>query len=1067
MRYIRQKLLALALIITLGSLLGMLGFSLWDKVPTPVTQVSWSPNAKWIESPQPSYRLYARHTVNLTSDVQAAWLRLSADNSFILYVNGKQVGRQFPPTNTSSSISFASFNTLPNQNINDSSPYKFLPDNLFIGYPHSWKQTFYIDLSKFLQVGKNVIALEVQKPQNSVRAVVEGYVYTTKGAKPLSLTTGESDWKVTTLAENHQRLSWFDPDFPDSNWVEAKWGDVIQEKTFSRLSKNIYDRFLEGSWITGTVNNKGEFWLQKTWNIPQVQGRTFIRFTGDGEYSLLVNNQLVSSYESNAQRLLHIFEITDLIRKGNNLLIAKVSEPLSIDSISSQKRPLGFFLDGWSENPSRKVVLTVATDSSWESSSKEHSNQLDSDSQSLENAIAFKSVNPQEFDFQFEGNAYLLNYPDFLLHSTLWQLLGITFSISAAWLLGGLVFHHRNGLNALTAGAGLMLPATLFLIGIGLLKHRYAESEQSILFAQNSTNAIILLGFICIQSLTIFCFFWSKSQYSLSKINTPIELPSQQKNTDGSIPRKLSWISLPPQLLLSGQWILLAIVIVIGFGLRIYHLEATARDNDENTSLDAIRGILRTGAPFNTSGIWYTRGPLYHYVVALWLRLVGYSSENARLSSAIFGTVTLVVVFFLVRKFTGKVWLAILITAILAIDPWQLSHSRNTRFYQFLQMNVMFSFYFFAKGFIFKEGKIYQHLFFVSTTAFLLSQEGCITLLPCFLVGFLCFYTPFSLKEDWSIVLGSLMTMSIYIFNGLFFLFLSLTPPVGISSGTSTPLKLHLGDITGFTQGLLVGNSRINILYSLFFLLGFVYFLIKRNGKLVFLFSSVMLFLLSSTFLVSRLSLRYTFPVYPLIIILSVYSAFCILNSLARSLEHGIKSLLPLRAIALCSVILLLASNIEPLRVLSAYPEALERQNQQIFEYVQQHLKPNDVVIANIPAAAAIALDKLDYFLPSQGLLSLDGFYIKHGRMIDRWAGGQVINSPDQIKSILEKSNRVWVQLDYYPRPLSPNQMELYDYVNSLGRSVYEPYGARLRLWQREDGIIPQNVNKGKDLGNY
>jgi hypothetical protein len=1065
MRYIRQKLLALALVITLGSLLGMLGFSLWDKVPTPVTPVSWSHNAKWMESPQPSYRLYARHTVNLSSDVQAAWLRVSADNSFILYVNGKQAGRQFPPTNSTSSSSFASFNTLPNQNINDSVPYKFLPENLFIGYPHSWKQTFYVDLSKFVHAGKNVIALEVQKPQNTVSAVVEGYIYTVKGAKPLSLTTGESEWKVATLAENYQRLSWFDPDFPDSSWAEAKWGDVIQEKTFSRLSKNIYDRILEGSWITGNANHKGEFWLDKTWSIPQVQGRAFIRFAGDGEYSLLLNNQLVGAYKSDDQSQLHIFEITDLIKKGDNFLIAKVSEPLLLDSTSSQKRPLGFFLDGWLENRSGEVITTIATDISWANSVKEPSNQLDR--QSPEPAIAFKSVNPQEFDSRFEGNAYLLNYPDFLLHSGLWQLLGITLSISAAWLLGWLGFRHRTGLNALTTGAGLILPATLFLIGIGLLKHRYAESEPSILFAQNSTNAIILVSFICIQSLTLFCFFWRKSQYAVPIANIPIELRSQPKNTDAAMPKKWSWISLPPQLLLAGQWIVLAIVIAIGFGLRIYHLDATARDNDENTSLDAIRGILRTGAPFNTSGIWYTRGPLYHYVVALWLRLVGYSSENARLSSAIFGTVTLVVVFFLVRKFTGKVWLAILITAILVIDPWQLSHSRNTRFYQFLQMNVMLSFYFFAKGFIFKEGRNYQHLFFVATTAFLLSQEGCITLLPCFLVGFLCFYRPFSLKEDWSIVLGSMMTMLIYVFNGIFFLFLSLTPPVGISSGTSTPIKLHLGDVTGFIQGLLVGNSRINIIYSLFFLLGLVYFLIKRNGKLVFLFSSVLLFLFSSTFLVSRLSLRYVFPVYPLIVILSVYSAFCILNSLARLLEHEIKSLLPLRAIALCSVILLLATNIEPLRVLSAYQEALERQNQQLFEYVQQHLKPDDVVIANIPAAAAIALDKLDYFLPSQGLLSLDGFYMNQGRMIDRWAGGQVINSSDQINAILEKSNRVWVQLDDYPRPLSPNQMELYDYIRSLGRSVYEPYGVRLRLWQKEDGIIPLNLNQGKDLGNY
>jgi hypothetical protein len=1059
MKRFGHSLLAFVLVVTLGCLLGLLGFAIWDKAPTPLTSVPWSSDAQWIQTEQPSYRLYARHTFNLASKAQAAWLRLSADNSFILYVNGKQQGRQLATSN--SSLPFASRNTLDNQNINDSASYDVRLENRFIGYHNHWKQTYYVDLSSVLQVGKNVIALEVQKHRQDVRFIAEGYVYPVKGGNPINFTTGKSDWRISTFEENNQSSTWFEPDFPDNGWSSAKLGGSIKERTFSRLSPNIFNRFLEGSWITGTESDKGELWLQKTWDTSQVQEaqpRAFIRFSGEGEHSLLLNGQMVDNYVSEDSRNLHQFEVTDLLKHGKNTIIARVARSLTNNSDDAKKLPLGFFLDGWRETRNGEVFDAIATDSSWKTSTDAAFNE------SSPNAIIYRYPDSQEFERHFEGNAYLLNFPDFLLRNISWAGLGTILAITNAILIGRFGLFTEGVLNSLTAGAGIMMPGTFFLIGMGLLKHRYAESEMGLLFAQPSANILILLGFIGIQVITLLGSLWYNSlNLYRGKIN---KLSAGEKNVE-STAQNWGWLFSKLQLSNWGQWILLSMIVAVGFGMRSYDLAATSRDSDENTSLDAIRGIVNTGAPVATSGIWYTRGPLYHYIVALWLKIFGFSSENARFTSVIFGTVTLVVVFLIARKFTGKIWLALLVTAILAIDPWELAISRNTRFYQFLQMNVMFAFWFFAKGFIFREGKTYQHLFFVSTMAFLLTQEGYLTLLPCFLIGFLCFYKPFSLKKDWSIVFSSALVLVIFGFNGIFFLIRCLTPPVGISSGSSVQVRLQLGDITGFTEGLLVGNSRINIIYSLFFLLGFLYFLVKRNTRLVFLFSSVIAFLLTITLLVVQISPRYTYGVYPLFVVLSVYSAFCILLSIGKILETGINNLLPLRAIALACVILIFMGNLEPNRVLAGYKDALARQNPELFEHVKQNLQPDDVVVANLPAAAAVSLGKLDYFLPSQGILSLDGFYLKQGQMIDRWAGGKVISNVDQFAELLNKSNRVWIQLDDNPRPNEPNQRQLYNYVRSLGKSVFEPYGVRLRLWQKSDGMLPTEANQGKDLGNY
>ena len=127
---------------------------------------------------------------------------------------------------------------------------------------------------------------------------------------------------------------------------------------------------------------------------------------------------------------------------------------------------------------------------------------------------------------------------------------------------------------------------------------------------------------------------------------------------------------------------MLASIVTVGFALRAYDLDFIDLDADENTSFDAIVGILRTGAPEPASGIWYTRGPFYHYMVALWLRLLGDAAVNARFLSVVWGTATLVLVFIFARQITGKVWIALIVTAIMAIDPWEIWYSRYIRFYQ-------------------------------------------------------------------------------------------------------------------------------------------------------------------------------------------------------------------------------------------------------------------------------------------------------------------------------------------------------------------------------------------------
>ncbi|NER98624.1 MAG: hypothetical protein F6J86_33175, partial [Symploca sp. SIO1B1] len=229
----------LGLVITLGILLGTLCCSIWDQIPTPTSPVKWSSEAQWIGSAEPTYRFYARRSFNLGDTEAGGWLRFSADNDYILYVNNLVVAREVSdygqiPRNT---LGLASQSTDPYQNFNDSRPYSLgVRDWIQWSYPQDWKLTNYVDITPYLQPGKNVIALEVQKSRTNPRAIVEGAIYTPISDSPIiDLTTGEAPWRISTLAENQEQLRWFDREFNDLNWSKAASLGQITETTYSRV----------------------------------------------------------------------------------------------------------------------------------------------------------------------------------------------------------------------------------------------------------------------------------------------------------------------------------------------------------------------------------------------------------------------------------------------------------------------------------------------------------------------------------------------------------------------------------------------------------------------------------------------------------------------------------------------------------------------------------------------------------------------------------------------------------------------------------------------------------------
>lgn len=1103
---------SLGVILTLGLLLGLLGFSTFDKTPSRLKPVAWSDTAQWIAPQEPCYRFYTRRTFDIADTARGGWLQLSADNDFILYVNGQRAADELSLLNNSLGLANALSDAA--QRINDALSYRTRSGSeVLMANNRDWKQSVYVDLTRFLRPGKNVIALEIQKNQQTSRMVAQGAVYPVETSlHPIDLSTtstsGPSSWHVSTLAETRQQQQWFAPDFPDQNWSEARIIGPVRETIYSRLSPYLFDRLLQGSWISGAESTKGELWLTQEWQVPQICQRAFIRFAGDGRYALLINGLLVKRLADTTSKQLYMYDVTNLLRSGANRLMVRLNRPLDLENPLSRGSPLRFFLDGWVETADR-IEAPIATQEDWQAWTQ--SPAFGDQSTNAENVansqptIVLGAPNPQEFHRKFAGDAYLTNYPNSLLRQSMWQVAAIGLALLAAWSIGRVWLEQHNRWRAIEIGAGLLLPGTLFLIGMGVLKHRYAEAERGLLFAQPQANLLIFSGFFSIVCLSLW---WSRRQHVLSQehCSSPQLIPfwsfcsllgllgglcigwmeqsvgllylislvflsvgllflfwnKIQSSVEGNALK--NWLETSTKLRSSWHWLVLGLIVSIGFALRIYHLDFIDLVADESVSLDATRHILHTGIPESTSGIWYTRSPAYHYMLALWLGLTGDSIINARGLSVLWGTATLVLLFLFTRQLTGKTWIALIVTALFAIDPWTIMFSRLIRFYQVVQFMSLLTFWLFLRGFIDKAGKAYQYSFFVALALTVLSQELTLTLFPCFLIGFICFYRPFNLRKEPFIVLLSLITIAIGLFDLAFFTFKCLTPSVAISTTTGSILQPHLLNVSYLVNSFLVGFNRNLIIYSIFFFLGFIYFLKRQDGKLLFLFGCVLFNLVILTILLMQVANRYLYHIYPFFIVLSIYSAVQIVIALGRNFERGIGSLLPFRSITLGFLTLLLLSNVEPARLLAGYQQTPFPRVTQAYDYIRQHKQSGDVVISNAPFQAAIFLGGIDYFLP--GVVPFDAVYLSEGQVIDRWAGGKLLSNADQLAAVLATAERAWIHLDDH----KTEGLELAGisaYASTLGTPVLDTFGTRLQLWQPADGIFPRVPNQGKDLGNY
>jgi len=124
---------------------------------------------------------------------------------------------------------------------------------------------------------------------------------------------------------------------------------------------------------------------------------------------------------------------------------------------------------------------------------------------------------------------------------------------------------------------------------------------------------------------------------------------------------------------------LVVLVIALGFGLRLSHLDAQSFWYDEAFSTGVARGTL---AQILSNAFRDVHPPLYHLILHLWLA-IGKSDFAVRLLSAILGVAGIASMYSLGRTiFDGSVGLVA--ATIAAVAPYKVFYSQEARMYTLL-----------------------------------------------------------------------------------------------------------------------------------------------------------------------------------------------------------------------------------------------------------------------------------------------------------------------------------------------------------------------------------------------
>jgi hypothetical protein len=1023
---------------------------------TPFYIPDWS--GQWIRFQGPDApRSYFRREFFLTDNVAHAWVQISADNDYILYLNGERVGWEENLLANTSACQEAQSEL--GQKIGRQIPFPIRnPPEAQWRSPRDWTIATFYDITSLLEVGKNVLGVAVQTDRSSARFTLDGEVEDILGdTYPLR---SDSTWKASSIPETELGIPWHQLEFTDTRWtqalpVEGPWGKIR-----TRLDPEMYRQPLFGEWIWNPLAPGVDSYFRKRFAVDSEIEDAWIRIAAEGSYDLFINGVLAA--KAGTDHPIYMFSIGPLLRRGpNTIAVHTRGAEKYVSPAGARAVPSELLLDGLIRTK-EGATIPIATDGSWEiSQSVKHGWTRETERGSFDSFAASRGGPSLDF-LETETKTYA---------GSALTGMGYYHRLTAYWIvcLGGflMIWLAFSAYLSRKAQVG-MLEATrasvmcywvpiILMSCVLLLKFRFGVNHHKIHFYNPVLwQTITIVSILVLALFKVYLVFSTRIGRQLQ--TTPIRRATSGPTRPGVL-REL-W-----QYTLDHRYpVMLVLITLLGAYFRFKGLGTEGYHSDESSSLTPILGIIKTGLPEYPSGVYYTRGPAYHYLTAVFIKVLGLSRFTGRFSTALFGTLTIPLLYRYGERFLGDRKAPLLAAFLLAVSPWTIFMGRSLRFYQQFQFFGLLCAYFFLKGFVVDTSRRYQYLALGAFTLTFLSQEVGVTLIAAFFVSYLFLAPRSSWREKFPVIAGLFVVGALVITNIMIFMLVCLTPPVAISPTSMSVVTPHIFRIHELASTMFVGYNRLHVGFSLFFFLGLPLYFLKKDKIVLFNYALVLVTVAAVTAAVLQIGLRYISEIYTFYSLLACVSIFGIIREISAFHRDGgaplpsvLKAVPFLQKTMLAIIVVTLLISFQPVRILTSYSSRINRGDTFAQEFVKQHMFSTDVVIAgHHPGAVANITGKVDYYLIQKGLT--DEIFEKDGIMIDRRGGATIVDSIDKLRTVLNENERVWIIIS--DLRLRAFDAELVDFVTKNTKVVYQPFLCTVFLWDASNGVYdaPQHL---------
>lgn len=981
-------------------------------------------DAAWIAAPgEPAGKASFRQTVMLPGEPRNAWLAIAGEDSFELSVNGRTVSTL--PLMRATSPFQKSLSEPGQQVIGGPAmlPRQRSREFQWSGF-RSWRVPVFVDLTRFLRPGKNVVCIGVESRTTSARLCVEGEIQMRSG-ESIRLRS-DRDWRATAFPLHQSGQEWTEPAYPDENWAHAALAAPPRGGMLRTFDPGIFRDPFAGSWVqspAGTYERPVVF--ETSWRLDGSPREAWLRILTNRAYDLAINGHPVrlpangsftprhggwlldsdtphagtgrsdavdpeevdtifetesgAGVGSNDAMLpplaltrnqevgaFDLYSVPWLLRRGENRITVRLNptkETLNwIPRFALDAKALA--ADG--------TVRTFCSGPGWQSR-LEISENLASPAREAAvpgpadiagAALPRKTYVGNVWDVEEKFRCWLATALAVVL------LIALPVTLAARRLAG----RARASLTTL-----LVVSAVPLFVAV-LVESSWIEREEALLFL--SANA-----WGCILGVA-----------ALVALATGVLLlrPRRERVASGgpAWPRWGSKFAL--------CWILLACAF-----LRARDLDFQPLDPDEYASVQAIFAIARTGLPQMFDTIYYTRSPLYHYLVGGIVALFGENIWALRLPSVAFAVGTAALLYLVGARLLRSRWTGLVAAALYTIHPFAAFSGHLVRFYQQQQFFALLTAYLFCRGFVVGQGMRARYWMLAAFFATVLSQELSLTIGCSLLLGYVLFAERKRWADEARFAVAAGCVLVLVVLDLAVFQTRCLTRLDGTSPSLEPAFALNFESPTSLLM-LFVTFSRLHLALSVLLLLSLPLVLRGHNRAALALHTILFSGVVGTAIFVTGSGLRYQYWLLPLWLVLGVHgvralAAFFIhrarLGERQPALRHALGGVL------IGGVVLAWS----PWRLLDSYTTRLQPDSAGALSYVRRNARPGDAIMVSAPhtQSALLEIGRVDYDLAIP--LLHDFFYRKDGRLLDRNAGAEAIRNLDMLQDKCVEHQRLWV----------------------------------------------------------